>query len=117
MGQPREGSGFRAGLGVVGILTLAALALSPLIAPVEKAPRSQGKSFLSSHKYEEIIIKGSMTLMEIEETTGVPADYIIEALNLPKSVSTEEKLGSLKRKFGFDLNDIREIVSKHKNKK
>ena len=58
-----------------------------------------------------------MTLKEVEEATGVPATYIIEALHLPTSISKEDRLGTLKRAYGFEINDIREIVKKYKNKK
>ena len=116
-GRPRVGSGFRVGLGIVGLTTVIALALSPLLTPVEKDFTSRKASFSSSHKYEGISITGSMTLKEIEETTGVPASYIIESLNLPESISTEEKLGRLKKKYGFEIRTVREIVYEYKDKK
>ena len=86
-GRPREGSGFRVGLGIVGLIAVVALAISPLLTPVEKDTSSKGASSLSSHKYEDISIDGSMTVKEIEETTGVPASYIIKSLNLPETAS------------------------------
>jgi Domain of unknown function (DUF4405) len=116
-GRPREGSGFRAGLGIVGLITVVALAVAPLLAPVERDTSSKGESSLSSHKYEDISIRGSMTLKEVEETTGVPASYIIKSLNLPETVSEEEPLGPLKRQYGFEINDVREIVKGYKKRK
>lgn len=116
-GQPREGSGLRVGLGIVGFAALVALAISPLLAPVERELTSKGASFLSAHKYEDILIRGSMTLKNLEETTEVPAIYIIELLKLPESISVEERLGPLKRKYGFEINDVREIVKEYKNRK
>ena len=116
-GQPREGSGLRAGLGIVGLAALVALAISPLLTPVERDLTSKGSSFLSSHKYKGITIRGSMTLKNVEETTEVPAIYIIESLKLPESISVEERLGPLKRKYGFEINDVREIVKEYKNRK
>ena len=116
-GRPSEGSGFRAGLGIVGLAAVVALAISPLLTPVKKELPNKGTSVLSSHKYEGISIRGSMTLIEVEETTGVPAAYIIESLQLPDSISAEEQLGPLKRKYGFEINDVREIVKKYNNKR
>jgi hypothetical protein len=113
-GRPRVGSGFRIGLGIVGLTTVIALALSPLLTPVERDFTSRGTSFSSSHKHEGISITGSMTLKEIEETTGVPASYIIESLKLPESISIEEKLGRLKKKYGFEINTVKEIVYEYK---
>ena len=94
-----------------------ALAISPLLAPIERDSASKGASFLSSHKYEGISIRGSMTLKEVEETTGVPVTYIIEALKMPESIPTEKQLGTLKRKYGVEISDVREVVKKYKNKK
>ena len=116
-GRSREGSGIRAGLGIVGLIAVVGLAISPLLAPVERDLTSKGASFFSSHKYEGISIRGSMTLKDVGETTGVPATYIIESLKLPESISAEEKLGSLKRKYEFEINDVREIVKEYKNGK
>ena len=58
-----------------------------------------------------------MTLKDVEETTGVPATYIIESLKLPDSIPAEEQLGHLKRKYGFEIDDVREIVKEYKNRK
>ncbi len=116
-GRTREGSGFRAGLGIVGLAAVLALAISPVLTPVERDLTNKGASFLSIHKYEGISIRGSMTLKDVEETTGVPATYIIESLKLPESISAEEQLGPLKRKYGFEINDVREIVKEYKNRK
>ncbi len=116
-GRPREGSGLRAGLGIVGLATVVALAISPLLTPIERDLTNKGVSFLSSHKYEGISIRGSMTLKDVEETNEVPATYIIESLELPESISMEERLGSLKRKYGFEINDVREIVKEYKKRK
>lgn len=114
-GRPREGSGFRAGLGVVGLIAVVALAIAPLLAPVERDTGNKGVSSLSSHQYEDISIRGSMTLKEVEEATGVPASHIIKELNLPETMSEEERLGPLKRQYGFEINDVREIVKRYKD--
>ncbi|ATX79180.1 protein of unknown function (DUF4405) [Mariprofundus aestuarium] len=116
-GRPSEGSGFRAGLGIVGLLTVIALALSLLLTPVKIDLNNNGASFSSSHKYEDTQIRGSMTLKEIEATTGVSATYIIKSLKLPESTSKDEQLGSLKRKHKFELIDVREIIKKYNSKK
>ncbi|NWF37483.1 DUF4405 domain-containing protein [Mariprofundus sp. KV] len=110
-GQPREGSGFRAGLGIIGLLTIIALALSLLLTPVEKDLTSRGASIGSTHKYEDTEIRGSMTLKEIQAATGVPAAYIVESLKLPESTSVNEQLGSLKRKYKFEIIDIRDTLN------
>jgi hypothetical protein len=114
--RPHEGSGFRAALGVVGFATVLALAGAPLLAPVERNTGEQGASSLSAHPYEDVTIRGSMTLRDVEETTGVPAAYLVKALKLPDTLSKEERLGSLKRQYGFEINDVREIVKTYRER-
>ncbi|MGR9044159.1 MAG: DUF4405 domain-containing protein [Gammaproteobacteria bacterium] len=113
-GRSPEGSGLRLGLGAVGVLALMALSIAPLIAPVEIASPPQNNLIPSSHPFETIEIRGSMTLLEVEQSTGVPAHLIIEKLNLPPSLSKDEKLGKLKRIYGFELTAVRKIVADYK---
>jgi len=115
-GRPREGSGLRVGLGFVGLITVIALSVSPLLTPVERDTSSKGggPSF-SSHESDEVSIDGSMTLKDVEETTGVPASYIIESLNLPETISVEERLGPLKREHGFEIHEVREIIKEYED--
>lgn len=115
-GRPREGSGMRAALGIVGLVTVIALAISPLMSRIERTPAVRSDSPLSSHKYGDISIQGSMTLKEVEATTGVPAAHIIRSLNLPENTSVEARLGRLRRQNGFEINDVREIVSEYRNR-
>lgn len=116
-GKPREGSGLRAGLGMVGLVTVVALAVSPLLAPVEKTTGGNAIPGLSSHEYEDIRIQGSMTLQEIEETTGVPASHILESLGLPPAIPSGQRLGPLKRQYGFEIDDVRQIIRQYKARK
>jgi len=58
-----------------------------------------------------LLITGQMSLVEIETRTGVPAQKIIEKLGLPQHVSRRENIGRLRRRYGFTLQDVREIVA------
>ena len=113
-GRPHDESGFRVGLGVIGLIAIIAFSISPLLTPVKKETTNKNVPFLSSHQYEDISIRGSMTLKEVEETTGVPIAYLLKALNLPKSIAPEKQLGPLKREYGFEINDVRDVVKEYK---
>jgi hypothetical protein len=108
-GRPREGSGARMGLGVVGLLALLVLAIAPLLSPVE---RSGGETAVPhSPGFErEGLIRGSMTPQEVEEATGVPAEHILRELGLPPGLPGDERLGVLKRAHGFTMEEVRRIV-------
>jgi len=58
-----------------------------------------------------ILITGQMSLYDIERRTGVSAQKIIEKLGLPQSVSRQENIGRLRRRYRFTLQDVRDIVA------
>ena len=110
-GRPREGSGARVALGTVGLAALLALALSPFLSPVERAGGGLGPP--GAHPSElghSESIRGSMTLAEIEDATGVPAEHLIQELGLPPGVRKDQRLGRLGRSHGFAMGDLRRIV-------
>lgn len=115
--RPREGSGFRAGLGVVGLLAIVGFAISPLLTPVQKSLSDKTAPSLSSLNSGNFLIQGSMTFQDVEDTTGVPVAYILDSLHLPESISAGEKISFLKRQYGFEINDVRETIRAYKNKK
>ncbi|MBS3953382.1 MAG: DUF4405 domain-containing protein [Methylomicrobium sp.] len=109
-GRASESSGLRLGLGVVGILTLVAIGVAPLLVPVEN---SDSHVRQGAHS-ENLDIYGAMTLRELEQASGVPADYVLSKLGLPDTVSKEEKLGQLKRKYGFELASVRNAIKSYR---
>jgi len=110
-GRPREGSGFRVALAFVGLLALSGLAMAPLLSSVEKtgdaSPEGEGRPANLDHA-----IHGSMTLRELEDKVGVAAEVILEALGLPRDVPRDQKLGQLRRKYGFEMDDLRDAVER-----
>lgn len=117
-GRPREGSGMRAGLGIVGLVGFLALSVTPLFSPVETTrDLSERHEVSSAYGEDPVQITGSMTLSEIEQKTDVPASYIIEKLNLPSSVDRKERLGILKKTYGFTVENVRRIVREYEREK
>ena len=110
-GRPREGSGARLALGTVGLTALLALAIAPFLSPVERTGGALHTA--GSHSYELDgleSIRGYMTLGEVQEATGVPAEHIIKELGLPAGVQQNERLGRLRTTHGFAVDDVRRIV-------
>ncbi len=114
-GRPKDQSGYRVGLGIVGILAIVLLSIAPLLTPIESSSGNNDKT--EKHgSTDEHEIRGSMTLNDIEKKTNVPVEYIIETLNLPASIPLDERLGSLKNEYGFDMNELRSIIENYTSK-
>jgi hypothetical protein len=58
-------------------------------------------------------IRGNMTLAEIEELTGVPVNRILRELELPLSIPRDSRLGRLRRKYDFEMQDVRAAVRRN----
>jgi len=58
-----------------------------------------------------IVITGQTTLKQVEKATGIPAKTIASELRLPSHVSPEDTFGRLRKKYGFDLFKVRDIIS------
>jgi hypothetical protein len=108
-GRPREGSGARVGLGIVGLLALLALAIAPFLSPVERTGGETGAPHSPGFERDGLI-RGSMTLQEVEAATGVPAERLLRELGLPPGLPRDERLGRLKETHGFTMEQVRQIV-------
>jgi hypothetical protein len=58
-----------------------------------------------------LTITGQTTLRQIEESLGIPATTILERLHLPQGVSSQETLGKLRRIYGFQIQDVRDVIA------
>lgn len=56
------------------------------------------------------MIRGSMTLADVERETGVSVAALRSALNLPDDVSADETLGQLRQRYGFEMSAVRELM-------
>jgi hypothetical protein len=112
-GKPVVDSGYRLGLGVIGLLAVVLLSAAPLLSPAIQTPRSS----LQKETAEDLqmdedndVVRGDMTLAEVETHTEVPISYILEQLGLPQSTSPDERIGQLRRQHGFQIEDLRRII-------
>ena len=113
-GRQLEGSGVRAALAVVGVLALAGLAAAPFLGRVEQTGEPPHRLRAAEHGAgESHDISGSMSLREVEQQTGVPAAEILKALGLPPDVPVDERLGRLRRQYGFEMQAVRDAAAKH----
>jgi hypothetical protein len=113
--RPREGSGLRVGLGLTGLAAVIALALAPLLTPVERIDAgSWDGEYAGHHASSHEDIRGNLTLQELEARTGVPVEHVLRELGLPEEVPRDAHLGRLRRQYGFDMARVRRIVDDYR---
>jgi hypothetical protein len=59
-----------------------------------------------------ITITGQQTLRDLENATGIPVRTIVLRLGLPEEVPVNETLGRLRRLYGFEIQDVRDLVAR-----
>jgi hypothetical protein len=113
-GRSGKRKGLRVGAAIVLFSVFLALASVPFLGKVEQAGEPPHKMQAApAHERPSYQVNGSMTLEEIEAATGVPASAILKELGLPADVPTNERMGRLRRQYGFEMHDVQEIVRKH----
>ena len=58
-----------------------------------------------------ILITGQTTLYDLSKQTGLSVRQITDALGLPRSISMNESLGRLRRRYGFTMQDVRDAIT------
>jgi len=77
----------------------------------KKKPKSETNySEDRKHKKQEIDITGSMTLNEVVKKYNCPLSKFKEELDLPDDLDGNERLGRLRKQYGFRLGDVKKIV-------
>jgi len=59
-----------------------------------------------------ITITGQQTIRDLEKATGISALTIARGLGLPEAVPLNETLGRLRRLYGFEIQDVRDLVAR-----
>lgn len=73
--------------------------------------RGRTEAVQTADDQDFITVTGQMTLEELEKTINIPAQRITEALGLPAKVSRKETIGRLRKKHGFSLVDVRDVLT------
>jgi len=63
------------------------------------------------HSHAELQIFGYMTLNEVSQKYSIPLIELTNALNVPSGQSGE-KIGRLKKRYGFEMEELKDIVLK-----
>lgn len=62
---------------------------------------------------KEIEVKGYMTIKEISNKYKISNDYLKKKLDIPLSTSDNERLGTLRRIYGFQMHQIEKIIQEY----
>ncbi|MCU4162873.1 DUF4405 domain-containing protein [Carboxylicivirga caseinilyticus] len=78
---------------------------------------NEGTTFhTSEHEDYSVEIYGSMSLQEVADKYVIPVEDLASAIDVPVTMSGE-RLGRLKKDYGFDMNDLRDFVEEKIAKK
>ncbi len=64
-----------------------------------------------SENTSALLITGQTTLYDIERQTGISARALANHLGLPRNVSLDERLGRLRKKYRFSMQEFRDVLS------
>ena len=92
-----------------------------MVTTSEPGPRGRqgGRESVSTDDAERTTrdeIRGSLTLADVEQLTGLPVAVLVRELGLPAEVSPTENLGRLRRQHGFEISDVRQIIEEQLRK-
>jgi hypothetical protein len=113
-GTRAETSGARFAVGIVSLAALVLMAAAPLFAPLERVPRgelqrqqSRPESATSNATNN---LRGSMTVAEVATASDLSVAELVDAMDFPKSVDPNERIGRLLRQRGQQMSDLRRVL-------
>jgi len=109
-GQPSEASGARLAIGTAALVALTAVAVAPLASTPQSREVGAGGRSRHALEHDNQALRGSMTLQEVADQSGVPVAHVLRELELPETTSPDARLGRLRRAHGFEMHDVRAAI-------
>ena len=91
--------------------------VEPVEHPESHASRSRRhlrNSDAHEHLESDIQVRGYMSLEQVSKLYQVPVDSLLSGLGIDHTVSRNEQLGQLRKRYGFRINDVERIVLNHR---
>ena len=93
---------------IVAALTLGALFYANTL--VVRTVQTTNHEPLEHGSLSSLHVSGQTTLAEAAEIGGIPVEELILKPSLPSDVDIDERLGRLKRQYGFEIHDVRRAL-------
>jgi len=80
----------------------------------------KNKSIIAADAHQhhpDIEVKGFMTLQEVSDKHNIACDTLINKLNLPENTNCNTKLGKLRKKYGFTMSKIENVIIEFRKQK
>lgn len=106
---PRTGQG----LGRRAVTSPAESASPPASQTVTSAAAPADSQAVEEHEEHTLEIQGYMTVQQVATRYGVPAEHIVEELGVNERNAIRERLGQLRRRYGFTMTDVEQIILKY----
>lgn len=71
----------------------------------------------SEYSFNEVSVRGYMTLKQVSEEYGVSVSHILNELGLPANTDRDETFGRLRRIYDFEMHDVRRIILEYQETK
>ena len=81
--------------------------IAPLTRKIQSENHKEG--YNKRHQLYDIEVYGSMTLNEVAKKYNIPVSELASSINVPEEYANE-KLGRLKKQYGFDMDDLRKYI-------
>jgi hypothetical protein len=93
---------------VIAVLIFGGLLLAR--SQVESATRATESQVSEHNASASLQISGQTTLAQAAGIGEMPVEELVARLRLPADVDVDEQLGKLKRQYGFEIHDVRNIL-------
>jgi hypothetical protein len=115
---PKEGTGpgaSRAGLLIiVTLLTLIFVTVGGFFWARTQVTASNTRAVVNNVEgektHEHDGITGQSTLSDICKKFEIPMEQLLQEMNLPPTVNADQRLGRLRREYGFQIDEVREAI-------
>jgi hypothetical protein len=80
---------------------------------VREVERAKGRLARGSFSADDsaLLVTGQMTLRDIERETGISLVELQNRLGIPETVSPDNRLGRLRKQYGFTMQDVRSAIA------